>query len=172
MAGKENTTVSGKSTTTSTAEATPNGETRNTNVNDENTTVTEEVAPAVEHETVKKQHETQEQTVIDKEKHQDHYHTTIQPLKDQEVLPTQENEVVAEREFKDVDHRDGGVRAKVQGREAGFEDTRVEEKSEVRTQAPMVEGEHVHHHLHETIQPVIEKGEFRPIAQISQVGHR
>lgn len=41
------------------------------------TTVEQEVAPAVEHEHVKKQHETKEQTVVDRERHQDHYHTTV-----------------------------------------------------------------------------------------------
>ena len=46
-----------------------------------------EVAPAVEHTHVKKQHETREQTFVEREKHQDHYHTTIQPLKDSEILP-------------------------------------------------------------------------------------
>jgi hypothetical protein len=44
---------------------------------DVDTTVDSEVAPAVEHTHVKKQHETREQTFVEKEKHQDHYHTIV-----------------------------------------------------------------------------------------------
>jgi hypothetical protein len=131
--------------------------------NTQDTVVTEEVAPAVEHETVKKQHETQEQVVVDRERHQDHYHTTIQPLKDREVLPTQEDHVTAERQYKEVDHRDDRVKEKLRDRAEGFEDSIVEQRSEITTQAPTVVGEHVHYHLHETIQPVIEKGVYESL---------
>ncbi|KAK4561468.1 hypothetical protein LTR86_004786 [Recurvomyces mirabilis] len=124
---------------------------------DEETSLSEEVAPAVEHETVKKQHETREQVVLDKEKHQDHYHTTIQPLKDTEVKDTKENSVEAERQYREVNHQNNDVKAKVAQREGAFEDSTDVQKSEVKSQAPTVENDHVHHHLHETIQPVIEK---------------
>jgi len=60
---------------------------------DVDTTVDSEVEPAVEHTHVKKQHETREQTFVEKEKHQDHYHTTIQPLKDSEVLPEKHDHI-------------------------------------------------------------------------------
>jgi len=162
LAGQENTTVTGKSDSADTSRSSNS----TGKVDAEGTTVTEEVAPAVEHETVKKQHETQEQTVIDKERHQDHYHTTVQPLKDREVKATKEDEVTAERQYKNVDHRDSGVKDKVHDRADGFDDTTVEQNSEVKTQAPTLTGEHVHHHLHETIQPVIEKGPFNLLSVI------
>ncbi|KAF3007314.1 hypothetical protein E8E14_005228 [Neopestalotiopsis sp. 37M] len=64
----------------------------------------EEAAP-VEHETVKRfEHEVRE-TIINKDIHQDHYHRTIQPIKERVVLPTKHIYIEAgsEREF---DHRD------------------------------------------------------------------
>lgn len=126
------------------------------------TTVEKDVAPAVEHETVQERHEHKEQEVIEKERHQDHYHTTVVPAKDREVLPEQHQYEETETQVKHVEHDDGGVAAKADDRNADFENTsRQKETVEKVTQEPTaVAGEHVHHHLHETIQPVIEKGEI------------
>ena len=52
------------------------------------TDVTEHYKPAVTHEHVSRTREHEDTTVIDKETHQDHYHTTVLPIKDQEILPT------------------------------------------------------------------------------------
>jgi hypothetical protein len=121
-------------------------------------TVDSDVAPVVEHTHVKKQHETREQTFVEKEKHQDHYHTTIQPLKESEVLP-EKHEHTQEVEHRDINNDDGAAKAKAETDQAGFESTSEEKQSESKTQEPTQEEEHVHHHLHETVQPVIEKGE-------------
>ncbi len=125
------------------------------------TTVEKDVAPAVEHETVTTKHEEKEQTVIDKERHQDLYHTTIQPAKDREVLPEQHNYEDTETQVKHVEHDDAAVEGKAADRNAGFENTSTEGKTiEKKTEEPTkVANEEVHQHLHETIQPVIEKGE-------------
>ncbi len=69
------------------------------------TTVHEQVAPAVEHETVKPARHEKTNDIIDKEIHQDHYHRTIQPVKDTEVLPEQHRYRVAETENRNFDHR-------------------------------------------------------------------
>lgn len=58
------------------------------------TTVHEQVAPAVTQETVTRQQEDRVQTAIDKEVHQDHYHTSVQPVQDSEVLPEQHHHKV------------------------------------------------------------------------------
>ncbi len=127
---------------------------------DKSVTKDEKVNPAVEHETVKKEHERQEETVVDKERHQHHYHTTVQPLEDKEVLPTQVNQETAATEVREVDHDDGkNVKADVDARNAEFESTKEVEESEKVTKTETEGGEQVHHHLHETIQPVIEEGE-------------
>jgi len=124
-------------------------------------TVAAEVAPAVEHTHVKKQHETREQTFVEKEKHQDHYHTTVQPLKDSEVLP-EKHEYTQETRRRNVDNSDGAAKAKAEADRAGFENTRDEKRFESETKEPTRGEEHVHHHLHETVLPVIEKEVIDP----------
>ncbi|TVY94437.1 hypothetical protein LAWI1_G000244, partial [Lachnellula willkommii] len=125
---------------------------------DVDTTVSSEVAPAVEHEHVKKEHETREQTFVEKEKHKDHYHTTIQPLKDSEVRP-EKHDHVQETEHRSFDHDDKAaeVKAKAEADRAGFESTSEKKEFESTTKEAGLGEEHVHHHLHETVQPVIEK---------------
>jgi len=119
-------------------------------------TVDSEVAPAVEHTHVRKEHETREQTFVEKEKHQDHYHTTIQPLKDSDVLP-EKHEHIQETERLNVNNDDGEAKARAEVDQAGFASTSEEKQFESKTQEPTQVNEHVHHHLHETVQPVIEK---------------
>ncbi|RDW92662.1 hypothetical protein BP5796_02056 [Coleophoma crateriformis] len=128
---------------------------------DVDNTVEAEVAPAVEHTHVKKQHETREQKFVEKERHQDHYHTTVQPLKDTEVK-AEKHDHTQETKHKSINHDDGGAKAKAESDRAGFKSTSEEKQSESKTQEPTQEEEHVHHHLHETIQPVIEKEVIEP----------
>jgi len=122
------------------------------------------VNPAVEHETIKKEHETVEDVVIDKEKHQHHYQTTVQPLEDREVLPTQHEHEQVATEVREFDNDDAkAVPAQVEARNAEFEDQTVEGKTfETTTQTEKVANDEVQHHLHETIQPVIEKETVQP----------
>jgi len=54
------------------------------------------------------------------------------------------------------------VKAKVAADAAGFKSTHDEETHETKTKEPTITGESVHHHLHETIQPVIEKERIVP----------
>jgi len=125
------------------------------------TTVDSEVAPSVEHTHIKKTHEEREQTFVDKEKHQDHYHTTIQPLKDSEVLP-EKHDSVQETKERNIDLDDGTAKAKAERDQAGFVRSEETEELESKTKEPTKESEHVHHHLHETVQPVIEKEVIDP----------
>lgn len=123
--------------------------------------VDREVAPAVEHETVYRQHEDREQTVIDRERHQDHYHTTVQPLKDREVEPEVHDQKVAPIEDRtiDKDTNVAGVQASVDADRSGFRNTSTEGQTwESKTKEDTLVHENVHHHYHETVQPVIEKG--------------
>src|SRR6187402_1268659 len=91
----------------------PSAPTSTSTSEDVDKTVDSEVAPAVEHTHVKKQHETREQTFVEKEKHQDHYHTTIQPLKDSEVLP-EKHDHIQETEHRSIDNDDGAAKAKAE----------------------------------------------------------
>lgn len=122
-----------------------------------NETVDQNVAPAVEHKHVSKQHETREETYINKEKHQDHYHTTVQPVRDTEVL-AEKHDNTHEAKNRNINHDDGAARAKAEADRAEFENTSDQKQFESKTKAQKQGEEHTHHHLHETIQPVIEKG--------------
>jgi len=127
------------------------------------TTVDETIAPAVTKEHVTKTHEEKVQHVVEKERHQDHYHTTIQPLKDAEVKPEEHDYKVAPVEEKEFNRDDGSAAEKANAREQAFTDsTTVSPTQETKTREETISGEHVHHHLHETIQPVIEKETIVP----------
>jgi len=128
------------------------------------TTVHETVAPGVQHETVKPHQHEEVNTAIDKEVHQDHYHRTVQPVHDREVLPEQHTAklgAVQHREFDNRDH-EGTKRALVE-EQGGFRDHQtVQDTTHSQSVAPTVGGEHVHHHIHETIQPVVHKETVQP----------
>src|ERR1700709_1826379 len=114
------------------------------NGRDVDKTVDSEVVPAVEHTHVKKQHETREQTFVEKEKHQDHYHTTVQPLKDHEVLP-EKHDHIQENENRSINHDDGAAKDKAEAGRSGFESTSEQKQFESKTREPTQGEEHVHH---------------------------
>lgn len=128
------------------------------------TTVHEAVAPAVTHETVKPHQHEEINTAVDKEVHQDHYHHTVQPIQDREVLPethTAKLGGVQHREFDNRDH--DSVKRTLAEQQAQFKNERVVEgHTSSRSVAPTIGGEHVHHHIHETIQPVVQKEVIQP----------
>ena len=128
------------------------------------TTVHEKVAPAVQNETVTRTHHDNVTTAVDKEVHQDHYHTSVQPIKDTQVLPEQHHHNLVGVEHRNFEHGNkGDVDRKLNETSAQFKDTtqRVEGQH-TTSQAPAVGGEHMHHHVHETIQPVINKQTIEP----------
>jgi len=122
-------------------------------------TVDQRILAPVVHEHITKKEQEDIQTVIEKEEHQDIYHTTVQPVKDTEIKPEQhkyEQAAVANREF---DHDDASrVQARLAEEAAQFRNTVSEgETQRTRVVEPEVVSEHKHIHIHETIQPVIEK---------------
>ncbi|KAF1956083.1 hypothetical protein CC80DRAFT_535474 [Byssothecium circinans] len=128
------------------------------------TTVHETVAPAVQHETVKPHEHENVTTAVDKEIHQDHYHRTVQPVQDREVLPEKHDVKLGAVQHRDFDHRDHEATKKnLAAEQAGFKDERiVQGETHSQSAAPTVGGEHVHHHIHETIQPVVQKETIQP----------
>lgn len=128
------------------------------------TTVHEQVAPKVTHEIVKPARHEEVNTAIDKEVHQDHYHHTVQPIHDREVLPEQHKHNVRSVEHREFDHRDHDQTKHALSAEAGkIHDKRVvHDTTHTQTHAPVSQGEHVHHHVHETVQPVIHKEVVQP----------
>ncbi|KAF3013542.1 hypothetical protein E8E14_009773 [Neopestalotiopsis sp. 37M] len=128
------------------------------------TTVHESVNPAVQHETVRPSQHEEINTAIDKEIHQDHYHHTVQPIQDREVLPEQHHHNLGQTEHRHLDHRDEAkTRAHLDAEAAKYMDeSRRMDTSQTQSHAPVVQGEHVHHHVHETYQPVIHKETVEP----------
>ncbi|KAF2279499.1 uncharacterized protein EI97DRAFT_439835 [Westerdykella ornata] len=128
------------------------------------TTVHETVAPAVQHEHIKPHEHEEINTAIDKEIHQDHYHRTIQPVQAREVLPETHTAHLGAVQEREYDHRNpDATRASLDEEQKGFRDERVvEPTTHSQSVAPVVGGEHVHHHVHETIQPVVEKETIQP----------
>ena len=123
------------------------------------TTVHEKVAPAVTHETIERRQHEEVQTAIDKEVHQDHYHTSVQPVIDQAQLPEQHHHNIIPVEHRSFEHDNADqVRQRLEAERAQFRDTQERVEGERTSSiAPVVAGEHIHHHVHETIQPVVNK---------------
>jgi len=128
------------------------------------TTVHEAVAPAVVHETVKPHTHEEVVTAVDKEVHQDHYHRTVQPVQDRAVLPETHTAKLGAVQHREFDHRDhDSIKKDLVQEQAQFRDERVvENQTKSQSVAPTVGGEHIHHHIHETIQPVVNKEVIQP----------
>lgn len=128
------------------------------------TTVHETVSPAVQKENVKPHLHEEVNTAVDKEVHQDHYHRTVQPVKDREVLPEQHEHNLVGVEHRNIDHRDHESTKRALAADQGqFRDERVvADTTQTQSAAPTIAGEHVHHHIHETIQPVVHKETIQP----------
>lgn len=128
------------------------------------TTVHEKVAPAVVNETIKKTRHEEKVTAVDREIHQDHYHTSIQPIQAREVLPEQHQYNVAAPQERVYTHgEEAAIKARLEQERAQFHSTRTEAGTiQTESVAPTIVGEHVHHHVHETIQPVVQKEVIQP----------
>ncbi len=111
------------------------------------TTVHETVNPAIENERVVRMEEENVQRAVDREVHQDHYHTSVQPIQHKEVLPeshTHSMVGVEEREFRHGN--DEHVRQRLEAERAQFKGTReVGDVQHTASEAPTVAGEHIHH---------------------------
>lgn len=128
------------------------------------TTVHESVNPAVTNEHVTRTQHEQAQKVVDREVHQDHHHTSVQPITHKEVLPEQHTHNLVGTEHKEIHHGDSShVKQKLASEAAQFKNTReVGATQHTASATPTLQGEHVHHHVHETIQPVIQKETVQP----------
>jgi len=128
------------------------------------TTVHETVSPAVQNEYVTRTQNEEVTKAVDREVHQDHYHTSVQPIQDREVLPEEHQQRQLDVEERRIKHGDDShVQERLAAEQAQFKNTRsVGETQYSSTAQPTVVGEHVHHHVHENIQPVIEKETIQP----------
>ncbi|KAK4225023.1 hypothetical protein QBC38DRAFT_280898 [Podospora fimiseda] len=128
------------------------------------TTTHEHVAPAIQKETIKPTQHEEISTAIDKEVHQDHYHRVEQPIFDKEVLPEKHKSNLGKVVNREFDNRDqAAVERALKAEQSGMRNERmVTDTTRTKSHAPVVQGEHVHHHVHETIQPVVHKETIQP----------
>jgi len=128
------------------------------------TSVEESVNPAVTRETIKPVRHEEATQAVDREVHQHHYHTTVQPLTHQEKLPEKHTHNLLPTEHREFHHDNEHETKQRLASELGhFKDTqRVEQVRETQAAAPTVTGEHVHHHVHETVVPVVHKETIQP----------
>ncbi|KAI9745621.1 MAG: hypothetical protein M1818_001155 [Claussenomyces sp. TS43310] len=128
------------------------------------TTVSETINPAVQNEHVTRTQLEEQQRVVDREVHQHHHHTSVQPITDREILPETHSHNLIGTEHRHIKHgNDDHIRSKLDAEAAQFKNTREVGEAQVsQTAAPTIAGEHVHHHVHETIQPIIQKETIQP----------
>jgi hypothetical protein len=129
-----------------------------------NTTVDEDVRSSVTDEHVYPHQHEEVMTGLDKEIHQHHHHTVVQPIK------------VTEKHAEKHTHHSLPVEHKVFNHENEQElrDTLAQDMSKYKSNlvthettnsssaAPVAVSEHVHHHVHEHIQPVVQKETIIP----------
>ncbi|EHK41454.1 hypothetical protein TRIATDRAFT_32662 [Trichoderma atroviride IMI 206040] len=128
------------------------------------TTVDEDTRRPVTEEHVRPQEHESVRTAVEKEIHRDHHHTTVQPVQDKETLPEKHTHKVLPTEHKTFEH--GGnneIEGLLQRDAAKYKDTSaVHDTKFTSSEAPVVSGERWHHHVHEHVQPVIEKETVAP----------
>merc|ERR1712078_615016 len=114
---------------------------------DVNDAVTEEHVKPHEHETIT--------TAVDREVHQDHHQTRIQPVNAKETLPETSEHVMEPTVHKSFEHmNEAQERQKLDAERAAFHNSSVtHDTTHSTTMAPAITGERVHHHVHEDIQP-------------------
>ena len=131
------------------------------------TTIDQDIRGAVTQEEVRPHHHENITTAVDKEVHQDHHQTRIQPVTAKETLPEKHTHKVLPVEHKTVEH--GNARDdthRLQQDAAKFKDTSATaQTTHSQSVAPTIAGERVHHHVHEHIQPVIQKQTVAPTTE-------
>ncbi|KID83444.1 allergen [Metarhizium guizhouense ARSEF 977] len=128
------------------------------------TTVDEDVRkPVTEEHVFPEQHE-QITTAVDREVHQDHHQTVIQPIKAKETLPEKHTHNTVPVEHKTIEHGNKeDVKAALKRDAENYVNTSTtHDTKQTATAAPVVEGERTQHHVHHHIQPVIEKETIQP----------
>jgi len=127
------------------------------------TEVEEHVRAPVTQETIRPTRQEEITTAKQRDVHQDHYHTTVQPLTDREVLPEQHRHQMAVAEEREFHHgNQEEERLRLEQEQARFRDSRQVESASVSQSQRVVEGEHTHHHVHETVQPIVQKEVIQP----------
>jgi len=115
-------------------------------------------APAVVHERVQEARHEEITTAIDREVHQHHHQIHVQPIADKVVEPEQHHVNVVPVEHRQHHHgKDREIEVALTEQQRQFRDEQEILAAQRSQSHNTVVGEHVHHHIHDTIQPVIER---------------
>ncbi|KAK6512821.1 hypothetical protein TWF506_008987 [Arthrobotrys conoides] len=125
--------------------------------------IEQETKPAVLHERVlERQHETVTHAV-DREIHQHHHQIHVQPIQDKVVEAEQHHHNIIPIEHRNRHHgKDREIETALASEHGKFKDECEVLPVETTNSTSMVVGEHVHHHIHDYIQPVIERERVVP----------
>lgn len=119
-----------------------------TNKTGHRTDVDEYVNPAVTSETVKPHRHEESTEAIDREVHQHHYHTTVQPISHEETLPEKHTHNLVpqvEREFKHDNEAE--THRRVSAELGQFQNTSTtQQTTQSKATAPEAAGEHGRYH--------------------------
>jgi len=125
--------------------------------------VDQESNPAVVHERIAPEEHHDVTKAIDREVHQHHHQTHVQPIQDSVVESEQHHHKVAAVEERHHHHgKDEEINRTLAERNAGFQNEREVLPTQTGQSHQTVVGEHVHHHIHDTVQPVIERETIQP----------
>lgn len=125
--------------------------------------IEQETKPAVVHERVaQSQHENITQAV-DREIHQHHHQIHVQPIQDHVVEPEKHHHNVIPIEHREHTHgKDREIQTALAAQTGKFRDEREVLPVQTTQSTNVVVGEHVHHHIHDVIQPVVEREVIQP----------
>ncbi|EPS45293.1 hypothetical protein H072_721 [Dactylellina haptotyla CBS 200.50] len=125
--------------------------------------IEQETKPAILHETVaEKQHENVIHA-IDREVHQHHHQIHVQPIQHQVIEEEQHHHNIIPVEHRSHHYgKDQQVKKALAAEHGKFKDEQQILPVETTNQRNVVVGEHVHHHVHDYIQPVIERKRIVP----------
>ncbi|KAF8250002.1 allergen, partial [Wilcoxina mikolae CBS 423.85] len=128
------------------------------------TSVCETFKPAITKETVVPVEKLEETVAIDREVHQDHYQTRIQPVEDKVREAERHEHNVLPVEHREQRHgKDAEIKRKLEQEAQQFKSTTtVLPTTRDKVSAGTITGEHIHHHVHEKVQPVIEREIIQP----------
>ena len=128
------------------------------------TDVDEIVHTGITSETIKPHRHEETTQAVNREVHQHHHHTTVQPISHKEVLPEKHSHNLLPVVSSEHIHGDPKEHeSRLASMKAAFKDSSVthEHTHSASTVQPVV-GEHVHHHVHEIVQPIIHKETHQP----------
>ncbi|RPA80919.1 hypothetical protein BJ508DRAFT_376863 [Ascobolus immersus RN42] len=142
------------------AEATPVVKTKDTEVE-------EVIKPAIVHEKVIPSETLRTDRHVEREVHQDHYQTRVQPIVEgKTVLPTEtetHNLPTEHREIRAGTHHSKDIEAQLAAEQREFQSrTVVAPTTTSRQEGNITVEEHRHHHVHEIVQPVLEREVVQP----------